>query len=631
MTKPRNLTISLAATITCIFFVYFIGVTHLKYDPIWGDEYRSLSHVVPPWEDDSRSVLETIGSVSRMSSQHAPLYFVFLNSWEELAGKDVFSLRLLSTFFGALSLALVFRLATITGNSIDARAAVFVLAFHAFYGFYSHELRMYTMLGAASSWTAWSYWKLTHNRPPSRWKWLSLLLGIMFLLYTHYMGAVLLAAIGLYHLLFVKRDRSWWQVMAILALGGITFLPWLQVVISGVTEHIDDYSVNPLTRLEAMRAVLAFLANGLTVAPIALAGFLFVKRRQLVRAERFMIFVTGTTVVLLFILNEFVPVLVEWRVRYIIVVLPLLCCITAVAARLLPNWPFLRPLLALAWIGAYIFGVNMENAATEKGVRPYTYSKTPHYQDFVYHADDLPGHNELILSFHPYQALSDGKQLPYYRELTSKWEDITHLTYDSDGELVIQYGLSSHASLDAISANSNGIWVIYDPKETDLMAMPVYADWFLQHFKICKRFLERDVSNIDYYVKLSVPCELITDDQARGIAYDNETELANYVVEEADDELAAYLWWRHTDDKRYSFSLQIFDEKAALVGQHDQKISGEPIDIVSIDTSSLPAGDYTVHFIVYEFETLKSQPGRMLLSGESFDRVVEIYRFTIDA
>ena len=44
MTKTSDLGVNLAAAIACIFFVYFIGVTHLKYDPIWG---RRISFAVP--------------------------------------------------------------------------------------------------------------------------------------------------------------------------------------------------------------------------------------------------------------------------------------------------------------------------------------------------------------------------------------------------------------------------------------------------------------------------------------------------------------------------------------------------------------------------------------------------------
>ena len=334
MIKSKDMRLGLLVTTACMLFVFFIGVTHLKYDPIAGDEYRSLTHVFPPWQDDSLSVVDTINRVALLSAQHAPLYFVLLNGWEELAGSDLFSLRLLSTYVGVLSIAAIYRLGTITGYSVDARAAAFALAFHAFYVFYTHELRMYTLLGAATCWTAWSYWILAGNRSTTGpWCWLSFLVSAVVLLYTHYMGAVLLAAMGLYHLIFVVKDRRWWRVTAIFAIAGISFLPWLQVVISGVVEHSADPDVNPFTRLDALRVVLAFLSNGLPILPVAVAGLLIIKLKALGKSEIFLLFVSTVTIVLLFILNEFVPVLVEWRVRYVIVVLPLLGCAAAIALR----------------------------------------------------------------------------------------------------------------------------------------------------------------------------------------------------------------------------------------------------------------------------------------------------------
>ena len=287
--------------------------------------------------------------------------------------------------------------------------------------------------------------------------------------------------------------------------------------------------------------------------------------------------------------------------------------------------------MALGWIVTYAICVSVDDAATEKGVRTYTFFKTPHYQDFVYHADELPGHDELILSFHPSRILSDGKQLPYYRGLTPKWADITHIAYDNDGELVIQFGLSSYATLEGISNNSLGIWVVYNPRDTDLMSLPVYTDWFIKHFKMCKRYLARDVSHIDYYVKLSIPCELIAAETPQSIVYDNATELGNYVVEAADNELVFYFWWRNTINRRYAFSLQIFDADLNKVRQQDHIISGEPIDIKSFDIASLPAGNYSAQFIVYEVGSNRSQPGTTMLDGARFERATELYSFTVSA
>ncbi len=631
MAQPHKLRISSVITLFCLLFVFAVGVTNLKVDPIENDEFRTLNHIEPVWLTEARTIPETIQSVAILSPQHGPFYFVIMNAWHKLVGSDLFSLRLLSTFFGILSIATVYRLSMITGERQNAAAAALALSFLAFYVFHFHYLRMYTLLTLACGWLLHSYWSASLAGSQSKQSLISLFAVTALMPYIHYFGSLVLLAIGAYHILFVRRDRRWWRVLAVMGLAGLLFLPWLPYVISGLAEHQLDPTAIRLSAFEAIRATLSVISNGILVLPLVIAGLAIVNLRRLNYAEKYLGFVAIMTLALLVLLNQIAPVFVENRMRYVLVLTVPYCCIAVAALRHLPAWRQLRLPIAIVWIVSFFYYLGSDDYLTFTNIVQHETDKIPHYQDFVYEASELPGHNELILSFHPNMVLSSNKTLPYYRKVIPQWAYIVHITYDSQGDLIIQSGHARYGSLEAIAANSTGIWVLHNPGQSDLMSMPVFRNWFLQRFKICKRFLERDVSIIDYYVKLSIPCELITDDPARGIVYDNETELANYVLEEADGELAAYLWWRHTEDKRYSFSLQIFDEKAKLVGQHDQKISGEPIDIVSIDTSSLPAGDYNVQFIVYEFETLKSQSGRMLLSGESFDRVVEIYRFTIDA
>lgn len=631
MAQPHKLRISSVITLFCLLFVFAVGVTNLKVDPIENDEFRTLNHIEPVWLTEARTIPETIQSVAILSPQHGPFYFVIMNAWHKLVGSDLFSLRLLSTFFGILSIATVYRLSMITGERQNAAAAALALSFLAFYVFHFHYLRMYTLLTLACGWLLHSYWSASLAGSQSKQSLISLFAVTALMPYIHYFGSLVLLAIGAYHILFVRRDRRWWRVLAVMGLAGLLFLPWLPYVIGGLAEHQLDPTAIRLPAFEAIRATLSVISNGILVLPPVIAGLAIVNLRRLNCAEKYLGFVAIMTLALLVLLNQIAPVFVENRMRYVLVLTVPYCCIAVAALRHLPAWRQLRLPIAIVWIVSFFYYLGSGDYLTFTNIVQHETDKIPHYQDFVYEASELPGHNELILSFHPNMVLSSNKTLPYYRKVIPQWAYIVHITYDSQGDLIVQSGHARYGSLESIAANSTGIWVLHNPGQSDLMSMPVFRNWFLQRFKICKRFLERDVSIIDYYVKLSIPCELITDDPARGIAYDNETELANYVLEEADGELAAYLWWRHTEDKRYSFSLQIFDEKAKLVGQHDQKISGEPIDIVSIDTSSLPAGDYNVQFIVYEFETLKSQPGRMLLNGESFDRVVEIYRFTIDA
>ena len=69
----------------------------------------------------------------------------------------------------------------------------------------------------------WSYWHvaLRRRRPGLRAQ-AGLLLGAAGLLYSHYFGALLLPALGLYHLLFVPKNRRWWRPVTLLGLAGLT-------------------------------------------------------------------------------------------------------------------------------------------------------------------------------------------------------------------------------------------------------------------------------------------------------------------------------------------------------------------------------------------------------------------------
>ena len=85
--------------------------------------------------------------------------------------------------------------------------------------------------------------------------------------YLHYLGALVPAAIGVYHVLFVQKDRRWWQVSAVIALAGMVFLLWMPTVISGLVGHQGDESAAPLTYAEAIRALLSIYSNGILVSP----------------------------------------------------------------------------------------------------------------------------------------------------------------------------------------------------------------------------------------------------------------------------------------------------------------------------------------------------------------------------
>ena len=153
--------------------------------------------------------------------------------------------------------------------------------------------------------------------------------------------------------------------------------------------------------------------------------------------------------------------------------------------------------------------------------------------------------------------------------------------------------------------------------------------WFIKHFRFCNRYLEKSESIIDFYLKSSIPCELVTDKQPLSISYENGTELGNLLHDQTSDSLAVFVRWSRTIGDEYSFSLQIFDQRANKVLQMDSVIGDDPIDVNAFNLAGLPPGVYIVKLIVYDRESLVSQPGVITTDGHAFEREVEVLQFTI--
>ena len=613
----------------CLFAVYFLGVANLKAEPISHSERNSQQHLFKTYLDPAYTVAQTLDSVSERSAQHGPLYFVLLNIWQKFAGRDLFSLRLLSIFCGILSIAWACRLASISGNRDIATVAAILTAFVAYLIFYAQLVRMYSLLSLLVAIVAWAYWKaISTAKAPSACGWALLVVSSAALIYVHYYGIIVLAAIGLYHMLFAAKDKRWLQVCAAMIVAGLAFVPWLPVVVRGWTE-LRIPSEN-LSLFESIVTVAQVYSNGLAPILVVALATCLLRFRLLNSSQRYLLFLAISILLMIIVLNEFTPVLAARRLRYtIILAVPLVCSI-AIGLTLLPARKFAIPALVGLWIlGCFVYAESDElNVFTN---RKYQNSDAvPSYQDFRYKAESLPSRNALILSFHPDTVVDDYKVLAYYRWVLSDWAHVAHITYDASDNLVIQSGLSTYAALDAIVDNSNSIWVIHNPQQTDLNSLEVYRNWFTQHFQICRRFIDTERSVIDYFVKIPIPCSLIADGRGFEIIYDNGVWLGGAELAQKPDQLAVYLWWLQSDEEVYAYSLQVFDDRGEKAQQLDAVISGDPVDARALDISSLPAGAYSVDLIVYDRQTGATQSGTVVSESRSFERAVELHRFVVE-
>lgn len=630
MTEKGIQRVHILLVAACLLAVYTLGVTNLKAEPISHSEWNSQQHLFKTYLDPAYTVSETLASVSANSAQHGPLYFVLLNIWESLAGRDLFSLRLFSIFCGILSIAFTCRLASLSGNRDVSTIAAMLTAFVVFLIFYHQLVRMYSLLTLLVAVVAWAYWNaIAAADAPPAWNWAVLIASSAALIYVHYYGMIVLAAIGLYHLLFAAKNRRWSQVCAAMLVAGLAFAPWLPVVLRGWSE-LRIPSEN-LSLFESIVTVAQVYTNGLAPILVLAAATCLLRFKLLSPSQRYLLFLALSIFLTIIVLNEFTPVLAARRLRYTVILAAPLICSIAIGLSLLPGRKFAIPTLVTIWILACFVYAESDELKTYTNQAYQNSDAVPSYQDFRYKAEDLPSRNALILSFHPDTMVDNHKVLAYYRWVLSDWAHVAHITTDASGDIVIQSGLSTYATLDAIVQNSNSVWVIHNPQQTDLSSLEVYRSWFTQHFQICRRFIDTERSVVEYYLKIPIPCGLVADGRGLEIVYDNGAWLGGAEIAQSTDQLAVSLWWLHNEEAVHAYSLQVFDESKQKVLQLDAVISGDPVDARSLDLAGLPVGAYSVDLIVYDRQSGASQSGEIAGENRSFERAVELAKFEVEA
>lgn len=218
------------------FAVALAGLTH---DSLWADEAFTLWAV----RDDARppqSVGETArylaasldGALARARADvHPPLHFLLMDAWTLAAGESALAARLPS----ALALLIGGAAACALGARLFSRRAgllaTLLLVTAPLAVYYAREARMYALLLglAALSTLAYAAWR---GRPTRR-RGLTWGLLAALLLYTHYVGALVIAAQAVHALL----TRGGARALAPLALTGALFAPWIPALAAQVQAH----------------------------------------------------------------------------------------------------------------------------------------------------------------------------------------------------------------------------------------------------------------------------------------------------------------------------------------------------------------------------------------------------------
>ncbi len=374
---------ALAALVALLLLTAALGARGLNADAIWYDEWWSIYAAGGgPYGVDS------LGGLLARSAEGQPwmppLHALVLAGWGALTGWTPAGMRALSWLAGLLSAACAYRLGAAVAreaDDLDPRLVGFGTAAavggSAFVVYYLHEIRVYALHLLLAVLAIWSYWQALRPRR-SRWALVGLTLSWAGLLYSHFFGALLLGALGLYHLVAAPRGvgisksgrdspaaegekadgqkpapvgmRHWWVTSAAMLASGVLFLPWVIVALSAGPAEVDPVlRANALTPGGIVERLLFMFSNGglgLLVILLVMSGMGW--------PARAVWFWLAALVGAAAAGNVLIPVISE--LRYLLAAWPLLALLVGLGAARLSRRGAAPALIWGAWLAAGVWG-----------------------------------------------------------------------------------------------------------------------------------------------------------------------------------------------------------------------------------------------------------------------------------
>jgi hypothetical protein len=584
--------------IPLLLVMFWLGARGLNADAIWFDEYWSIfnSGGVPFGPLSPAGVWERVAA---FDPQQGPAYFIILNIWSDFVGSTPFAGRALSLLLGILAIGWMYRLGRDIFSARVGLYAAAVLTVSAFFVHYLHELRLYTLLALVTCITLWSYWRIITRRKVGLVPQLALAASVAFSLYLHYLTALTLIALGLYHLLFVPRDRRWWRVVGLVVVGGLLFFPWVSTAISSLDEKdrgADDPDAAVIPNL-----IYAF-SNGQV---ILLAAFAVLAARWRGRGAGFVWFATLVLLALGLILN--VPFKFH-RVRYLMAAWPLLALVVALGVAWLAHTR-IKPVLALGlWmvIGWWtVASPDFLNHLVSRVTYPFDVA-----------SDELRQHLQPgdVVAF----VMREGDKTALRYELAHYYMQGLDIRLT-----LIGVGSWYDQALQFLQDSPLRLWLAYEQPTT---LMTEFQGAIPAPYQQCAPVPTQATVQLDLYTRSPVCC--LPDDAPARMRFGDGITLTGVdtLPDAASDTLPVLVGWSLAADVQpytYSVALHVVDENDQLVAQSDYGLPNLAFSCqeTSIDLSGLLPGRYSVYVIVYEWESGQRLQGEDLETGDIGERL----------
>ena len=564
-----------------------------------GDEPTSMIAAgalrTGPWSPE-----EVLNAVALKSPEQALGWPLLLSVWGRLAGWSEVAARALPCFGGLLTLAWVYRAGHDLFTAQTGFFAALLLGASIFPQTNMLHARAFPMVMLFTAWSLWAYWRnALCPRPPGLRAQASLLTGMTGLLYSQYFGALLLPVLGLFHLLFVPKNRRWWRTVLLSGLAALIAALQLPAFIYGLelTESSEKLHSNALTPLQLLAQFLRYLVNG-TLSPtplvatllaillplaLVIATLLHLRTKRKADAFWLLVFVSATLLLLFTAINEALRVVTERRMRYLIALWPPIALLTGYGLRQMAGaHRRLAAVLLALWL---ILGVTLALTTDLRYELGY-FPQSSIHRVFPFIREQISTSDLLILD--STVATSDTRR--YYAALPG-----------ADRATVGRNQDDPYEPIRSVQAAYPYVWLLYLSKDR-----AGFADLPQEIGRVlCERVLDEWDYTLERYALHSVEnCP----NRPLRLAFDSDIQLTVPEITVSDGLLRLDAHFRSADEQllaSYSLAVHVINQRGERVAQGDTGVGPGAIVPLrnEIDISALPHGDYELRVALYDWQT----------------------------
>ena len=573
------------------------------------------------------TIAEAVAASVARSPDQAWGQVVVYSLWGRVAGWSELAIRALPWLNGLLTLACVYRIGRALFSQRISLTTMLLLSTSVLFLTYMHVARSFTFAILFAAIVLWAYWRVAlHPHPPGHGARAALVLGATGLLYAHYFSALLLPALALFHLFFVRKERRWWQPVILLGLATLLALPQAPDLLGGIQHNQvnEELHERALGYPEVVSLLLRHLSHGLleirwpfsTLLALALplslliAGWRSRRSRQAPGAVRYLALTCTLQLLLLLVANEWLQVLDDTRTRYLATLWPPAVLLIGVAL-LHPKRALLRPPGGLVLVALMAF----------LGTSDYLYegelTRSWYWRDLSFPitatrliAAEGSASGFLVVD----RSLLGGGRV--YKLYTGAYDKrrMRLEAYTTSDELLER------------AQDNDLVWLVSRSSQEEALHVPSHIERFRQEgWFHCRSSREAGVSLELLLAPLSTARGRLQFESSATLFAPDEPQLL-------DGRLRLRIGLRSDDETfldRHSLAIHIIDSRSGeRVAQADTGVGpGKYVPLCrEIDISALPPGDYEVRVALYDWQTGARLSARDLVTDEVSD-IHTLHRF----